>query len=84
MDYNKLYQASRDNNKGMQLADNIPPEIKNHPDFKKNMRKFLDIKSDTQDIQSEYQKNVNKFFNEDQSQVGNDRFTQLQNNVEVN
>lgn len=39
---------------------NIPTEIKNHPDFNKNQRKFFGI--DNADTKSEYNRNALKFF----------------------
>jgi hypothetical protein len=42
LDFNKLYQASRDG-KGLQNPLNIPSEIKKHPDFNKNTRKFYGV-----------------------------------------
>lgn len=39
---------------------NIPADVKNHPDFNKNQRKFFGI--DNADTKSEYNRNALKFF----------------------
>jgi len=39
---------------------NIPAEIKNHPDFRKNEKKFFGL--DPSDTQSEYNRNAAKFY----------------------
>ena len=44
MDFNKLYQASRE--KGLTQPLNMPPEVKKHPDFSKNVKGFFGVKND--------------------------------------
>lgn len=62
---------------------NIPPEVKNHPDFKKNTKKFWGLEQS--DTKSEWDRNVNKFFAKDEGgdKVG-DKFMNVQTNVQVN
>jgi hypothetical protein len=50
MEMNKLYQASRVDASGGTNPLNVPSNIKNHPDFNRNVKKFhgCDNNSDTQ------------------------------------
>ncbi len=65
IDFNKLYQASKES-RGISQPVNIPSEIKNHPDFKKNQKKFFGL--EVSDTQSEYNRNAAKFFGADTTQ----------------
>lgn len=68
---------------------NIPAEIKNHPDFKKNQKKFFGL--EVSDTQSEYNRNAVKFFGGETSQGKNvtanntleNKFMKVQTNVQV-
>ncbi len=60
MDYNKLYQASRENRV---IQPTIPEQVKAHPDFKHNQKKFWGVDS-VSDTSSSYNRAVNKFFGE--------------------
>jgi hypothetical protein len=66
LDYNKLYQASRDQ-RGLSQPINLPSDIKTHPDFNKHHRKFYGI--DKADTASEWNRNVGKFFDANQPKV---------------
>ena len=69
---------------------NIPAEIKNHPDFNKNQRKFFGI--DNADTKSEWNRNINKFFGANPADApknmtaGNtigEKFINVQTNIQV-
>jgi hypothetical protein len=69
LDFNKLYQASRET-KGMVNPLNVPSEVKNHPDFTKNVKGFCGLKQND-DTESNYNRNINKFYGANsQSQGG--------------
>ncbi len=42
---------------------NLPSDIKNHPDFNKNQRKFFGV--DNGDTKSEFNRNAAKFYGDD-------------------
>jgi hypothetical protein len=83
MDFNKLYQASRDS-RGMSVPLNIPSEIKNHPTFSKNTKLFYG--EQVSDTKSEYDRNAVKFFGDSQGKAATlgDGFMKVQTSVEVN
>jgi hypothetical protein len=59
---NKLYQASKVNRNGS--MPNIPDSVKKHPDFKKNTKMYYGLEQS--DTQSEYNRNMNKFYGNEQ------------------
>ena len=74
---------------------NIPAEVKNHPDFNKNNRKFFGI--DNADTKSEFNRATNKFYGVDPNAKGTspvrglnttqalgETFMNVQTNVQVN
>ena len=83
-----MYQASKEG-RGLSQPLNLPTEVKNHPDFNKNHRKFFGI--DKADTASEWNRNVNKFFNaagqekpKNATATLGEKFINVQTNVEVN
>jgi hypothetical protein len=65
---------------------NIPAEIKNDPDFKKNQKKFFGVEQS--DTKSEWNRNVGKFFGGDAKATNapmantvGDKFLNVQTNV---
>jgi len=51
LDYNKLYQASRDNKAKEDPLAKVPDQVKQDATFKADMKKFFDVKqSDTSSV----------------------------------
>ena len=82
LDFNKLYQATKES-RGISQPLNIPAEIKNHPDFKKNQKKFFGL--EPSDTHSEYNRNAGKFFGATANDGSlQDKFMNIQGNIQVN
>ncbi|CDW78556.1 UNKNOWN [Stylonychia lemnae] len=91
LDFNKLYQASKEG-RGITQPVLLPSEVKGHPDFNKNHRKFYGI--DNADTKSEFNRNAAKFYGDDPNRTQpklvntnntiGDKFLNVQTNIEVN
>lgn len=82
LDFNKLYQASREN-KGLVNPVNIPDHLKKDTDFKKHHRAFFDCSQ--ADTQSQYNRHNEKFYNDDpeKHKTLGSAFIDIQTSVEV-
>lgn len=89
LDYNKLYQASRESNGKRLHPDQIPAEVKAHPEFKQNMKKFYGVEQS--ETQSNYNNAANRFYDVtdhkerlNPKNTINEKFQNVQDNVEIN
>ena len=91
IDYNKLYQASRDNKVKEDPLAKVPDHIKQDPAFKADTKHFFDVKQS--ETSSVYNNNTAKFFGVDKNAptqrvdptktLGN-KFQNVQSNVQPN
>ena len=68
--------------RGLQQPVNVPDEVKKHPDWNKNTKRFFGVQGGS-DTQSEWDRNVKKFFDNETGEKVGDKFLNVQTNVEV-